>query len=367
MRADPETVRPHDPSALESALERALHAQFQELATIFDALQLIVYVADFDTHELLFVNRYTQQVFGEEWAGRRCWEFLQSDQTGPCAFCSNHRLIKDGVAQPPYVWEFRNTVNRRWYHCIDRAIPWQDGRLVRLEAAVDITERKEAELFRQQYVGLVSHDLRNPLGAIVLAARQLEHSLSANRMQHELVVLSRLTSSAKRIDTMIQELLESMRLESPGVVLHREQLDPGQLTERLLELLPPEQRARIDLRVREPRPSVSADASHIGRVLDNLISNALKYSASDAPVVVEIEPGPTDVTIAVSDRGEGIDAEHLPNLFDRFYRVPGTSAEGLGLGLYIARLIVEHHGGQIRVESQRGRGARFQFTLPRIH
>jgi two-component system, OmpR family, phosphate regulon sensor histidine kinase PhoR len=360
-------VRARDSIALESALERALHAQFQELSTIFDALQLVVYVADFDTHELLFVNRYTQQVFGTEWEGRRCWQYLQAGQSGPCEFCSNARLMKNGVPQPPYVWEFRNTANRRWYHCIDRAIPWLDGRLVRLEAAVDITERKEAELFREQYVGLVSHDIRNPLGAIVLAARQLEHALQTREMQHELVVLSRLTNSAKRIDTMIQELLESMRLESPGVVLHCEELDAGALAERLLEVLPPEQRARISLRIPEPRPSVQADASHIGRVLDNLISNAFKHSPAGTAVSVEIEGGASDVTISVSDQGAGIDAQHLPNLFERFYRVPDSAAEGLGLGLYIARLIIEHHGGQIQVESERGRGTRFQFTLPRVH
>jgi two-component system, OmpR family, phosphate regulon sensor histidine kinase PhoR len=348
-----------------SALERALRSQFQELATIFDALQLVVYVADFETHELLFVNAYTQQAFGTSWEGRRCWEYLQSGQSGACQFCTNHRLVKDGVAQPPYVWEFRNTNNRRWYHCIDRAIPWVNGKLVRLEAAVDITERKEAELFREQYVGLVSHDLRNPLGAIVLAARQLERALSSRAMEHELTVLGRLTSSAKRIDTMIQELLESVRLESPGVLLNREQLDPGALAERLLELLPEKQRARISLSVPERLPSVSADASHIARVLDNLISNALKHSSADTPVVVEVADQPREVTISVSDQGSGIDAQHLPKLFDRFYRVPDSTAEGLGLGLYIARLIVEHHGGRIQVESQLGRGTRFQFTLPR--
>jgi two-component system, OmpR family, phosphate regulon sensor histidine kinase PhoR len=357
MRIDP-------PKGVEAVVEGALRAQFEALSTIFDALNLVVYVADLDSHELLFVNAYTQQVFGGEWAGRRCYQYLQSGQADPCTFCTNQHLVQDGKARPPHVWEFQNTVNRRWYLCIDRAIPWIDGRLVRLEAAVDITERKEAEQFRQQYVGLVSHDLRNPLNAIVLSAKQLELTLKESEHARELSVVGRILQSSKRIDTMIRDLLDCMKLESADVVLRREPVDIGALVQGLVELVPREQRDRLALRLPHDRPCTLADPVQIERVVDNLISNALKYSDPPEPVEVEVVCRPLELAISVSDHGVGIAEPHIRRLFDRFYRVPGTVAEGLGLGLYIARLIVQRHGGRFEVESEPGRGSRFQFTLP---
>jgi PAS domain S-box-containing protein len=123
----------------------ALAEQFEQLSTIFDSLEAVVYVADLDTHELLYLNAYAQARFGREGLGKPCFSVLQTGQGGPCDFCTNHRLVSAGVPLAPHVWEFRNTVTGQWFQCIDRAIRWTDGRLVRMEVAVDITERKLAE------------------------------------------------------------------------------------------------------------------------------------------------------------------------------------------------------------------------------
>lgn len=117
----------------------------QKFLKILDGLQAIVYVADMQSYELLFVNRYTRELFGDI-EGGLCWQSLQKDQTGPCPFCSNDKLIdEDGRPTGEYLWEFCNTRNNRWYHMLDRAIEWVDGRIVRLEIATDITERKLAQ------------------------------------------------------------------------------------------------------------------------------------------------------------------------------------------------------------------------------
>ena len=115
------------------------------LATILDSLDALVYVADMDTYELLFVNAYGRQKWGE-FQGRRCWQILQDEQPGPCGFCSNSRLL-DAAGKPSgvHVWEFQNTRNGHWYQCRDQAIEWTDGRIVRLEIATDITDRKRME------------------------------------------------------------------------------------------------------------------------------------------------------------------------------------------------------------------------------
>ncbi|TBW09457.1 diguanylate cyclase [Azotobacter chroococcum subsp. isscasi] len=112
---------------------------------ILDSLDAIVYVADMHSYELLFLNSYGRQHYGDP-AGMKCWQLLQAGQTGPCDFCSNPQLL-DANGEPAgvYVWEFRNTRTGRWYECHDQARHWADGRLVRIEIATDITERKRME------------------------------------------------------------------------------------------------------------------------------------------------------------------------------------------------------------------------------
>ncbi len=113
--------------------------------SILNSLDAIVYVADMQSHEILYVNEYTKKFFGDL-VGQICWQKLQANQSGPCPFCTNDKLLcADGKPAGTYVWEFQNTSNKRWYDVRDKAIEWGDGRLVRLEIATDISWRKEAE------------------------------------------------------------------------------------------------------------------------------------------------------------------------------------------------------------------------------
>jgi PAS domain S-box-containing protein len=117
-------------------------ARFQ---TLVDSLEALVYVADMETYELLFINSYGKKVWGEI-TGRTCWQSLQTGQSGPCSFCTNQQLL-DAAGRPTgtLIWEFQNTVTGAWYECRDQAIQWTDGRLVRMEIAINITPRKAAE------------------------------------------------------------------------------------------------------------------------------------------------------------------------------------------------------------------------------
>jgi hypothetical protein len=117
----------------------------ERLATVLDGLDAIVYVSDLKTYELLFVNKCVNDIFGDI-VGQPCWKAIQTGQSGPCAFCTNDKLVDAaGNATGIYHWEFQNTVNNRWYNIHDRALKWVDGRMVRMEIAVDITERKRVE------------------------------------------------------------------------------------------------------------------------------------------------------------------------------------------------------------------------------
>jgi len=120
-------------------------ASLSSIQTILNSLDAAVYVADLKTHEMIFMNNFAIKNWGEP-NGAPCYAIMQKGQSEPCSFCTNHLLV-DENAQPTgvYVWEFQNTINNHWYECRDQAIEWIDGRLVRMEIAIDITQRKEIE------------------------------------------------------------------------------------------------------------------------------------------------------------------------------------------------------------------------------
>lgn len=122
-----------------------LSSEFRVLETVLNSLDALVYVSDMQTAELLFVNQYGRNAWGEP-KGRKCYQYLQAGQAESCSFCTNGKLV-DANGRPTgvLVWEFQNTLTQRWYQCRDQAVPWVDGRLVRLEIAVDITDSKLVE------------------------------------------------------------------------------------------------------------------------------------------------------------------------------------------------------------------------------
>jgi len=149
----PEVLQPRKSGVREFArisqaindMARDVSLSTERFRRLVDSLDALVYVADMETYELLYINRYGIDLFGDI-TGKLCWQSLQSGQTGPCPFCTNHLLIdEEGRPQPTHVWPFQNTVTGEWYECRDQAIPWTDGRLVRMEIALNITESKQAQ------------------------------------------------------------------------------------------------------------------------------------------------------------------------------------------------------------------------------
>ncbi|MDD3847158.1 MAG: PAS domain S-box protein [Syntrophorhabdaceae bacterium] len=161
-----------DRKRLEEALEndqiRLVNDQIR-LTAVLDSIDALVYVADFDSYELLFLNKYGRKEWGDI-GGKRCWEALQKGQDGPCKFCTNKRLLSGtGVPTGVYRWEFQNTKNGRWYNCRDQAIRWTDGRLVRLEIAIDITESKHIkETLLNEKNKFLTLSESTPLGMVMI-------------------------------------------------------------------------------------------------------------------------------------------------------------------------------------------------------
>ncbi len=127
----------------QDAYQEQLFNSHQGLQTIIDSVDSLIYVADMENHDLVMVNKYGRKLFGET-KGKKCWEYFQSGQTGPCPFCTNDRLIgQESKPLGTYAWESKNTVSGQWFDCRDKAMQWIDGRLVRIQIATDITEKRQ--------------------------------------------------------------------------------------------------------------------------------------------------------------------------------------------------------------------------------
>jgi signal transduction histidine kinase len=213
---------------------------------------------------------------------------------------------------------------------------------------------------------LISQDPGAPLSTILEYADLLESELRGEGPPHSHEWLERISEAARRISGMIQDLHDSGRLEAGGVVLDRQPTDVQALAERIATRLTSAERAqRVRVICDAKPPSLNLDVERFDRALSNLIVNGLKFSGANAEVTVAIRSDEHDVWLAVTDRGRGIPTVDIPRIFEPYYRVKtDTRAEGVGLGLYIARLIIEEHGGHVDVTSVPGIGSSFMITMP---
>lgn len=241
-----------------------------------------------------------------------------------------------------------------------------EGQRTALSIARDITERKRAEQFREEYVSLISHDLRAPLTVIMGQAELLSRISSSADEPRRAQCVEAIRCSGKRLAAMIQDLVDSVRLESGQMELKRESLVLQDLLREIAaHAIPPIYQGRVRLHLPDDPWRVIADREHLQRVVVNLITNALKYSDSQQVVDVRLVQQDDQAQLSVVDRGEGVEPRDLPHIFERFYRTRAAKkAEGLGLGLYICRQIVEAHGGRIWVDSEVGKGSAFHVGLP---
>ncbi|MDI7275668.1 MAG: PAS domain S-box protein, partial [Anaerolineae bacterium] len=243
-----------------------------------------------------------------------------------------------------------------------------DGELLgAVLAARDITPLIELQEQREDLLRAVSHDLRNPLTAVLGPAQLLERRLDRPGLERERQSAETIVAAARRMDTMIQDLVDAARSETGRIELHRQPVNVRTFALDLKQRLAPTlETSRIDIETPRELPPVSADPGRLERIFTNLWSNALKYSAPGTRVTVDGRQEDGWVVTTVSDRGPGIPPEDLPRLFQRYFRtVAGRERrEGVGLGLYITRRLVEAHGGRIWVESELGVGSTFSFSLP---
>ncbi len=221
---------------------------------------------------------------------------------------------------------------------------------------------------RDDMIGIVSHDLRNPVNAVkmltgVMLNRQQEEPLPAEMADYASII----RQAAEQMDGLISDLLDVTRVEAGrlAVDLKRENTEEL-LSDALRTLAPVTNEKSITLRLNAPDdlPDVMADRERIGQALSNLVGNAVKFSPSGGEIIVRVAVLDHEILFSVSDKGKGMTAEQLSHAFDRFWQSSRTDRQGAGLGLAITKGIVEAHGGRIWAESSPEAGSTFYFTLP---
>lgn len=229
-------------------------------------------------------------------------------------------------------------------------------------------EARDAVAVRDEVLSVVSHDLGNPLSAILVSARVIDRLLERGDPGAARSHVAATRQAAQQMERLIKDLLEIRRIEGGRLVLvPRREPVQGLVDDAVTALRPVAEDRGVTLTVRleEALPhAVHADADRVAQVFSNLIGNALKFTPAGGTVTVRAAPAGEDVLFAVEDTGAGIAPEDLPKVFDRFWQARQQGSHGVGLGLAIARGLVEAHGGRVEVESEPGRGSRFLFTLP---
>lgn len=221
----------------------------------------------------------------------------------------------------------------------------------------------EATRARDDLLATVSHDLRNPLNTIRMAAGLLRKIGEGKPAE----LAARIDRSAERMLRLIGDLLEASRIEAGALAAARRPEDAASLVNAAVDMLGPLAAEKsIALSAQAPSRSLAVlcERDLVMRVFSNLIGNAIKFSPEGAPITVAAEEREGQVHFSVSDRGPGIPAEHLAHVFERYWQVKGGDRRGSGLGLYIAKGIVEAHGGRIWIDSAAGVGTTIHFTLP---
>ena len=261
----------------------------------------------------------------------------------------------------------------RWVAARGDAVRDKKGNIVELSGtAQDITQLRKLERLREEWTSVIAHDLRQPIGVIKMAADFLPALHTGDTSDKERDLTRRIGAAARTLSRMVDDLLDMSLLEADRLKLERRWMDPCRIVKESVERLSHMMGGR-HVRVLQGKnlDQVFVDPMRIGQVLGNLISNAVKYGDDGTEIIVRVDRREREAQISVTNRGRGIAPEELPRIFSRFSRsrtAHGSEVPGLGLGLYIAKGVIEAHGGRMWAESTPGETTTFYLTLPiRVH
>ncbi len=231
----------------------------------------------------------------------------------------------------------------------------------------DLTDIRNLQTTRRELIGNISHEFRTPLASIKAMVETLQDGAVDNR-EEAMDFLARIAGEVDRLTQMVAELAELTRIETGKAELRLETVNLNLLIEEIIKQLSPQaerQQLSIKKDLDSALPPVQADIERIRQVIVNLTHNAIKFTSPGGNITIASRSNDNSVTVDVTDTGTGISRSDLPHVFERFYKADtARSGGGTGMGLAIAKHVVEAHGGSIRVRSEEGKGSTFSFDLP---
>jgi len=262
--------------------------------------------------------------------------------------------------------QYESGTSRRYIRVI--AIPITHNELSSVLVLLqDLTELRNLQTTRRELIGNIAHEFRTPLTGIkVMVETLLDGAVDDKEMERDF--LARIDDDIERLTQIVAELTELSRIETGKAELILEPVNLNLLVKEVITQLSPQverQQLIVEKKIATSLPPVQADKRRIRQTIVNLIHNAIKFTSSGGKITVATRTDGDLVTIDISDTGIGIAKSDLPHVFERFYKGDrARSAGGTGMGLAIAKHIVEAHGGSIRVQSVEGKGSTFSFGLP---
>lgn len=354
-------------AALTVAYARETGRQRQVLdAVLHQAPHGILFVAESDA--IVFSNAAARRMLGlpSQGSTERNYRLLRPDgQELPRGDYPSRRALGGEALENVEIHIMRAAGDALPVFASAAPVRSESGRLLGAVVALqDLTPFKALERMREEFSAVVAHDLRSPLGAIMMQIEVLLRTAGNGVVHAPLSAIERMRRSGQTLEHLISDLLDAARIEGGRIQLDLGPLAVDQLATRLVQQLATLGRRSVAVHIPDnPRP-VLADPLRIEQVLTNLLENAAKYS--EGSIEVSVENQDEGVSVSVRDHGPGISSEDLPRLFERYYRA-GRAPEkrsSLGLGLFIAKGLIDAHSGRLWVESQPGKGSTFCFWLP---
>jgi PAS domain S-box-containing protein len=372
----------------EKNAELKLKEAHERLITVLNSIEAHIFVADIDSHEILFMNKKMIEDYGADFVGQKCYQSFRNEES-PCSICTNHLLLDESKhPKDALSWQGQNHVTGQWYMNFDRAIHWVDGRIARLQIAMDITQSKQHEEERKRMekqlqqaqkleaigtlAGGIAHDFNNLLmgiqgrASIMKMDLDLDHPLS----DHVDAILE-CSQSATELTSQLLGIARGGKYEAKPIRVNDVVLGSSTMFGRTKKEI------RMHTKLHAPPPVVVADRRQIEQVLLNLYINAWQAMPTGGEIYLETSTVHLDkayckpysidagryVKISVTDTGTGMDEDIRKRVFDPFFTTK-KRGRGTGLGLASAYGIVKNHSGTITVYSEVGEGTTFNIYLP---
>lgn len=249
-------------------------------------------------------------------------------------------------------------------------LEWSESNQCFFAIGENVTSAKNLQRAKEDFVAMIGHDIRTPLGSVLMSLQSLDEGIYGQISSEARTAVRNTEKTTVRLIALLAELLEYESAAAGTLDLDKTHLDLTVLVrDALNEFTEPLKRLQVRLDLPKEPQQVNVDRSKLLRVLVNLLSNAIKYAPVGEEFLVQVVPGRGSVEVRITDKGRGIALDQQPLIFERYMRVQDEAnrkISGTGLGLPIAKAIVECHGGMIGVESEKGKGSTFWFTLPTV-